>query len=374
MGKVKNNETKSTTSLVPQLKVDWRELRRQKQKWKKEKEDKKALKQVKEEEKKKVEEDNKKKEESEGIHYTISVAVPGSILNNAQSPELRSYLIGQIARACVIFNCDEIVIYDEYAIPESLNDEALRRDNRRRCLAQMAKVLQYLECPQYLRKHLFPLHEDLQYAGLLNPLDTGHHLKESDESRFREGIVTNSVHPDKGGCYINVGLKKDVFIKESLTPGLRVTIELDTDQSSKKLKGKPIPPSGPKDRAGLYWGYSVRLASSLSDVIAECPYDGGYDLTIGTSERGDNVDEKIDSLPDNFKHCLIVFGGLKGIEAAIDADTKYSNIGDPRDIFQFYLNTCPNQGSNTIRTEEAILVSLAALRPKLMKPNKKSLT
>ena len=29
----------------------------------------------------------------------------------------------------------------------------------------LARILQYLECPQYLRKCFFPKHADLQYAG-----------------------------------------------------------------------------------------------------------------------------------------------------------------------------------------------------------------
>lgn len=33
---------------------------------------------------------------------------------------------------------------------------------------QMARILQYLECPQYLRKSFFPQHKDLQYAGKFN--------------------------------------------------------------------------------------------------------------------------------------------------------------------------------------------------------------
>lgn len=48
-----------------------------------------------------------------GRPYTLSVALPGSILDNAQSPELRTYLAGQIARACTIFCVDEIVVFDE---------------------------------------------------------------------------------------------------------------------------------------------------------------------------------------------------------------------------------------------------------------------
>ena len=43
----------------------------------------------------------------------MSIALPGSILDNAQSPELRTYLAGQVARAAVIYNIDEIVIFDE---------------------------------------------------------------------------------------------------------------------------------------------------------------------------------------------------------------------------------------------------------------------
>ena len=59
-------------------------------------------------EKVKVEKEEVKELEVEehrnGRSYTVSIALPGSILDNAQSPELRTYLAGQIARAAVIFN------------------------------------------------------------------------------------------------------------------------------------------------------------------------------------------------------------------------------------------------------------------------------
>jgi len=55
-------------------------------------------------EKFKEEEPSVQHEEKEhGRDFTLSVAVPGSILDNAQSPDLRTYLAGQIARACVVF-------------------------------------------------------------------------------------------------------------------------------------------------------------------------------------------------------------------------------------------------------------------------------
>lgn len=66
-----------------------------------------------------------------------------------------------------------------------------------------------------------------------------------------------------------------------------------------------------------------------------------------------------------YKHLLVVFGGLQGIEAAVESDEAL-DIADASLLFDHYLNTLPNQGSRTIRTEEAILISLAAIRPKLL--------
>jgi predicted SPOUT superfamily RNA methylase MTH1 len=102
----------------------------------------------------------------QGREYTVSIALPGSVLDNAQTAELRTYLAGQIARAAAIFSVDEIVIFED--VSEGADTSGSE---------QLARILQYLECPQYLRKHFFPLHKDLQYAGVLNPTDMPHHLR-----------------------------------------------------------------------------------------------------------------------------------------------------------------------------------------------------
>ena len=47
---------------------------------------------------------------------------------------------------------------------------------------------------------------------------------------------------------------------------------------------------------------------------------------------------------------LVVFGGVKGLEASLDAD-QVLDVEDPGLLFHHYLNTCPQQGSHTIRTE-----------------------
>ena len=54
---------------------------------------------------------------SRGRDYTLSIALPGSIVANAQTAELKTYLAGQVARAAVVFNVDEIVIFADRRTP-----------------------------------------------------------------------------------------------------------------------------------------------------------------------------------------------------------------------------------------------------------------
>lgn len=49
---------------------------------------------------------------------------------------------------------------------------------------------------------------------------------------------------------------------------------------------------------------------------------------------------------------MIVFGGLRGIECAVDFDKQLDfNHNHAYKLFDHWINVCPNQGSKTIRTE-----------------------
>jgi len=293
-------------------------------------------------------------DEKVGRDYTVGIAVPGSILENAQTPELRTYLAGQIARSAAIFNVDEVVVF---------NDKLEKGEDTGRGSVQLARILQYLECPQYLRKHFFPIHKDLQYAGVLNPTDMPHHLRSSEESVYREGVVVEK-EAKEGSSWVNLGLENYCLVPCSIKPGLRVTVRLPDGYSwDKIIKGTVVSPSEPRTKCGLYWGYTTRIASDLSQVFTGCPYKEGYDLMIGTSEKGTNI-QQCDLKP--FKHLLVVFGGVGGLEAALQSDNKIE-ANSPSELFDQYVNVCPNQGSRTIRTEEAILVTLSCINDKLIR-------
>ena len=128
---------------------------------------------------------------------------------------------------------------------------------------------------------------------------------------------------------------------------------------------------------GTYWGYTVRIAASLKSALEDSPYSDAYDLTIGTSERGnESIDDPNFSLQQrtihkssgSYRHALIVFGGVAGIEECIDADESIHLSGAKSStLFDKWINICPYQGSRTIRTEEAISIALAKLSPFLQK-------
>lgn len=93
--------------MAPKVKHSWEDLNYIKRKLKKKKTEEKL---------KKTEESVKSNLEKPPAQNciteppTISIALPGSILDNAQSPELRTYLAGQIARAACIYKTDEVTL------------------------------------------------------------------------------------------------------------------------------------------------------------------------------------------------------------------------------------------------------------------------
>ncbi|VDK48479.1 unnamed protein product, partial [Gongylonema pulchrum] len=153
--------------------------------------------------------------------------------------------------------------------------------------------------------------------------------------------------------------------KVSVEPGSRVTVKISNLHTGRhRYHGSLIDSQQIKRESGLYWGYKVRIALSLHDAL----YGEEYDVIIGTSERGKPLNEFQLPLSEkklaeiNFSRILVVFGGLEGLEAAVEADESIG-CSAPEQLFEHYVNSVPGQGSRTIRTEEAIPITLSRLRP-----------
>lgn len=310
---------------------------------------------------KQEEENDEGKSEREKIISTISIAMPASIIDNAQSLELATRLAGQIARAATIYRINEIVVFDNNSNsgddPTASSSTTGGSDESESSAAFFIRILRYLETPQYLRKALFPRHHSLRFVGLLPPLDAPHHLRKHEWGSYREGVTLREKAPNSAGTLVDVGLSKNVVVDKVLGPGTRVTVAMGTDRNlSSGVLHQIVPSSKPQEEEGVYWGYKVRYAPNLSSAIENCPFESGYDYVMGTSEHGQVIKSSELSIPA-FRHLLIVFGGLAGLEESIEEDSKLKGK-DAQAVFHSYLNTCPHQGSRTIRTEEAIFISL----------------
>ncbi|KAI0125371.1 putative RNA methyltransferase [Xylariales sp. AK1849] len=303
-----------------------------------------------------------------GRDWTVSVAIPGSVISTCRRDDQRIAVINQISRALAVMSIDEVVIFDD-----SPPEQRSRNVDPNSYLADtdpcgyVEHLLNYVEVPPFMRKALIPFHPNLKGAGLLESLDMPHHPNPADWLPYREGVTTSEGARGGKGTVVDVGAKDKITIDEDIPPNHRVTIRISEDDSS---HGEATHPNVPRTEGGYFWGYSIRRCKSLSAIFEECTFDGGYDLSIGTSERGrpipDAFPESKKKEPIKFNHLLVVFGGPRGLEYAAENDAALQEMGiirgKTKELFDHWVDILPGQGSRTIRTGEALFIGLTGLR------------
>ncbi|CAD2106635.1 RNA methyltransferase, putative [Plasmodium vinckei] len=331
---------------------------------------------------------------SRDLSVDVSVAIPATIINN-KNDVIKSYISSYLARIFTIFSISTIYIYDDgfelnrnernenrNNIPPKTNNERptfssteKNENNKKYEYSYLCKYLhfnlQYLETPQYLRKHIFPITNFLKHSGLMSPVDAPHHLRSDEWLPFREGVV---IKKNLNNIIVDVGLFSNVLVENinNINVGTRVTILFDSEafnrfknKNTKNLFiGKVIHPSMPK-LYNIYWGYNIQILKNLTDV-----FDIKVDCIIGTSERGDPIQD-IKTQIKSARSILIVFGNRDGVEdlfikeREIKKNKAYTGKKRAKALskilkkFDYFINTCPNQTSRTIRTEEAISITLS---------------
>ena len=270
----------------------------------------------------------------------LSVAIPASLVSDTPHLREKTGKLGSIARASSIFGVTRIVIYA---------DDSSR--NQETDIEMCMEILRFVETPQYLRKGMFRLSENLRYTGILSPLqtpphDVPHSVSESGVGDLREGLV---VGRRGNSLLVDVGLDRAFECLGTAPVGRRVTVRVTN------LGKNPVGEiTGDSEGGRVYWGYEVKRAnSSLSKFIEE----DQSDLVIGTSRYGSKIADVWSDLTSSIKnagHTLVVFGSPKlGLTDILKQENKA-----PTAVFDYFVNTVPNQNVSTVRTEEAILISL----------------
>ncbi len=268
----------------------------------------------------------------------VSVALPASLTLDIPHLREKTARLGFVSRALATFRVEEAIIYRDRAGAEIDREARL-----------IEKMLTYIETPQYLRKLVFKMDPDLQYAGTLPPLRTPNHPDKQNPSPglLREGVVVQS----GPSSMVEAGFRNVVRVKSKLPTSDRITIRLT--RISPELEGEIVEPSG----LTIYWGFRVARGNvSLSEIVR----NRKFDLTISTSRKGTDVRKITLELREKWKSSkrpLIVFGSPNEGVPEILARSGM-NVSDAMD---FDLNTIPDQGVETVRTEEALWGSLAVL-------------
>ena len=187
--------------------------------------------------------------------------------------------------------------------------------------------------------------------------------------RPREGKKRPGEGEAEATTMVDTGLPEPVRVPGAIPVGARVTLRMGNEPGA----AVAVAPSMPREEGGCYWGYAVRGAGRLSDVLTESPWEGGYDVVIGTSERGQALEDVLqaaekgssrENVWQSYEHLLVCFGGLAGLEWAVENDEglREKGVGKAEDVFDYWVDLCPGQGSRTVRTEEAVWMGLMALR------------
>ncbi|MEM3585722.1 MAG: putative RNA uridine N3 methyltransferase [Candidatus Jordarchaeaceae archaeon] len=273
----------------------------------------------------------------------VKLVLPGSLVSDAPDLRLKTLKVGQIGRLAAIFRVSEIILYADYGYSE-----------QRRELLLLKKVLEYMEAPQYLKKRLFPQSPFLKYVGVLPPLASPHHPLESrkkdlHDGEFREGVVIES---DSKGVLLDIGVEQPQRLwGVSLPVNTRITVRVIMRDGKFHLERVS------RDEISDYWGYFVTISNdSLSSTLRKLRPA----LIVLTSRYGDvfrDVSEKLLEKWKKLGRLFLVFGGpYHGLGEILGKErTSMYEVGD------FVVNFVPNQGTRTVRTEEAVAAALSVL-------------
>jgi len=273
----------------------------------------------------------------------LSITIPASIVSDVPHLREKTSKVGLIGRAAAIFRVDEIIVYPDNPHVNQAADMDL-----------IATLLAYMETPQYLRKSLFRLRSELRYAGVLPPLRTPHHplnrkMKNLEVGEYREGVTLSK---KKTGVLVDIGVEKPALTLNTRLPiGKRVTVTVTRVDRRVEVE------LARHDEIPEYWGYTVTIEKLPFGKMVKTR---GFGLTVATSKYGvplSNVAEKIAKKLRKAETILVAFGApTQGLCEIVEQEGL-----DLAEIVDFVVNTVPIQGTETIRTEEALIASLAIL-------------
>ncbi len=273
----------------------------------------------------------------------LSIAIPASVISDTPHLREKTAKVGLIGRTAAIFRVDEIIVYPD-------NPKADQRSD----MEFIGLLLNYLETPQYLRKRLFKLQPNLEFAGILPPLRTPHHplsgkTKHLKVGEYREGMVLSET---KEGLLVDIGVQQPALLRQKQF-AMDDRLTLQVVKVGENVEVQPVS----RDEVPLYWGFRVRVEKR---PFGEMVHGGEFDLRIATARVGDNFMDVAGRIGEKWSGSLRVLVAFGAPSRGLHEIVEDESLKLP-DLMDFVVNMVPAQGTVTVRTEEALLASLAIL-------------
>ena len=260
----------------------------------------------------------------------LTVLVPSSLVREAEDGREATRKLGYVARAATLFRADRLVVFPDGEGEAGRGGEYVRT------------VLGYATTAPYLRREVWDRRAELEHVGVLPPVLPDRSGRSGSE--LRDGIVTD-VGPD-GRVRVNCGLQHPISLRapgRELSEGERVTVSVS---SREPIRAKLTDASVGVTVEG------ANLTTALGRVDAAIAASR-YGQPLSVSGLGGLAGELGDP-----QRVAVAFGApTRGLPAILGCDPGAD--GTP---FDRWLNTVPDQGSEVVRTEEAIVATLGPLR------------
>lgn len=268
---------------------------------------------------------------------TFKVAIPDTSLTDCSDLRQKTVKAGSIARALAVFRVESVYIYDTGTLQES----------KKRDVALLTKLLRFMDTPQYLRKVVFPKTQSLKYAGILPPLRIKSHPLEETRSDLEEGAMRWGVQVRPGK--VELGLDRPINYQKTISERDPTLFRV------KKTSPQIVLEIIEREDVEEYWGFTVERAK-LNTLLME-----SNDLTrIGFSRNAPlfhSLESDLRATIAGTQSVLAVFGGPShGILEVFTEERE-----DIKKNIDFWINTIPDQGTETVRLDEAMFVSLGVL-------------
>lgn len=273
----------------------------------------------------------------------ITILLPDSFLENESTLFLKTLKIGTLARLFSIYRIHQILFYNDNANPEDIKISK--------------EIFNFLSIAPYLRKESHKS-KYLQFSAILPPIQTPNQIGyENEDYYIKDALIIDSekLNDETYSISLNLGENKPVktilLNKESDQLNSRMIIPVKIKKYNQNIEMFNV--------SNIFWRFHVQFTDeSLNTILNHI--DIKNNLMIAASKYGEVISmERYLEIKKQFKEfekIYLLIGPTKGSFKHYLQKKKFEITK-----INHWINFIEDQGTKTVKIEEALSAALAIL-------------